>query len=80
MNMKKNVENGFQNLLTGLAQLDVNGGFSIDSLMFLHFQINRNNILDDSMEKLGKSNHNQKSPLKIQFIGEEGSDEGGVKN
>lgn len=32
------------------------------------------------MEKLGKIKTNLKSPLKIQFIGEEGSDEGGVKN
>jgi ubiquitin-protein ligase E3 A len=32
------------------------------------------------MEKLGKIKQNLKSPMKISFIGEEGSDEGGVKN
>ena len=42
--------------------------------------MNRNNILDDSMEKLGKVKGNLKSPLRISFVGEEGADEGGVKN
>ena len=40
--------------MSGMAQLDVNGNFSFEGLVYLHFQINRNNILDDSMEKLGK--------------------------
>lgn len=79
-NIHKNVENGFQNLFTGMLPIDMNGNFSLDNLIFLHFQINRHNILNDSLEKLGKTKHNLKSPLKIQFIGEEGSDEGGVRN
>ena len=32
------------------------------------------------MEKLGKVKTNLRSPLKIEFVGEEGTDEGGVKN
>lgn len=42
--------------------------------MYLHFQINRNNILNDSMDKLCKIKHNLKNPLRIKFIGEEGTD------
>lgn len=40
----------------------------------MYFNVNRNNILDDSLEKLGKIKQNLKSPLKISFIGEEGAD------
>ena len=49
INMQKNVENGLLNLLSGQVQMDVNGGFSLEGLAYLHFQINRNNILNDSM-------------------------------
>ncbi len=78
--MQKNVENGLLNLLSGQVQMDLNGGFSLEGLAYLHFQINRNNILNDSMEKLCKIKHNLKNPLRIKFIGEEGADEGGVQN
>lgn len=78
--MEKNVKNGLHNILMGGAvQLDSNGNISLEGLAYLHFQINRQNILDDSMEKLGKIKHNLKNPLKIQFMGEDGSDEGGVQ-
>lgn len=52
----------------------------IEGLIYLYFAVNRHSILDDSMEKLGKIKQNLKSPLRIEFIGEEGADEGGVKN
>lgn len=68
------MENGILNLLSGGIQLDANGGFSIQGLIYLHFEINRNNILNDSMEKLCKIKHNLKSRLRIKFIGEEGAD------
>lgn len=57
----------------------MNGNISLEGLAYLQFAVRRNNILDDSMEKLGKITHNLKNPLKIEFIGEEGSDEGGVQ-
>lgn len=72
--MQKNMENGILNLLSGGIQLDANGGFNIQGLIYLHFQINRNNILNDSMEKLCKIKHNLKNQLRIKFIGEEGAD------
>lgn len=70
--MQKNMESGLLNLLSG--GLDANGNFSLEGLIYLHFQINRNNILNDSMEKLYKIKHNLKNPLRIKFIGEEGAD------
>ncbi len=69
------MENGLSAIL---QNVDFNHG--IQGLIFLYFTVNRHNLLDDSMEKLGKIKQNLKSPLKIQFIGEEGADEGGVKN
>jgi hypothetical protein len=54
--------------------VDLNHQFSIEGLIFMYFNVNRNNILDDSLEKLGKIKQNLKSPLKISFIGEEGAD------
>lgn len=77
MNIRKKMESGFSNIL---QEVDFNHQFSLEGLIFLYFNVNRNNILDDSMEKLGKIKENLKSPLKISFIGEEGADEGGVKN
>ena len=68
--MQKNMESGILNLLSGGVQLDANGNFSLEGLIYLHFQINRNNILNDSMEKLCKIKHNLKNPLRIKFIGE----------
>ena len=67
MSIKKNMENGLMNLIHNLE----NG---IEGLIYLYFAIRRNNILDDSMEKLGKIKQNLKSPLRIEFIGEEGAD------
>lgn len=75
MSIRKNMENGLSALL---QNIDFNHG--IEGLIFLYFTVNRHNLLDDSMEKLGKIKQNLKSPLKIEFIGEEGADEGGVKN
>ena len=66
--------------MNGNLHFDVNGKISFDGNVFLHFEINRHNILDDSMEKLGKVKHNLKNPMKIKFLGEEGSDEVGVLN
>ena len=66
MNIRKNMESGFSNVI---QEVDFNHQFSIEGLIFLYFNVNRNNILDDSMEKLGKIKQNLKSPMKISFIG-----------
>jgi hypothetical protein len=35
--MQKNMQNGLQNLITGAIQLDANGNFSLEGLIYLHF-------------------------------------------
>lgn len=66
-------------LANGVAELDANGKLSLEGMLYLYFEIHRENILDDAMEKLCRVKHNLKSPLRISFIGEEGADEGGVQ-
>lgn len=46
---------------------------------YLQLQINRNNILEDSMNQITNTNLSLKNPLKITFVGEPGDDAGGVK-
>ena len=71
------MEAGFMNML---GEIDYNNHFNMEGLVYLQFDVNRNYILDDSMEKLNKIKLSLKNPLKIKFIGEEGNDLGGVKN
>ena len=35
--MQKNMQNGLNNLMNGGLQLDVNGNFSLEGLIYLHF-------------------------------------------
>ncbi len=42
-------------------------------------RVDRNNILDDSLDQLSKTQSSLKNPLKITFNGEPGDDGGGVK-
>lgn len=35
--MQKNMENGLMNLLSGNIHQDLNGGFSLEGLVYLHF-------------------------------------------
>jgi hypothetical protein len=52
--------------LTAIIQEhDFSSGFSLEGLIYLFIAVNRNNILDDSMEKLGKIKQNLKNPLRI---------------
>jgi hypothetical protein len=60
MSIRKNMENGLSSII---QNIDFNHG--IEGLIFLYFTVNRNNLLDESMEKLGKIKQNLKSPLKI---------------
>ena len=39
------MQNQFENLITGMINLESN----LDNIIFLQFQINRHNILDDSL-------------------------------
>ena len=72
MNIKKNMQRGLAALI---QDFDFGGGnFGIEGLIYLYISVRRSNILDDSMEKLGKVKQNLRSPLRIEFVGEEGTD------
>lgn len=60
-----------------LAELH-NAWIEADLEIFTILEVNRNNLLEDTLLQLN-SGLNLKKPLKIHFVGEEGVDEGGVK-
>lgn len=65
------LEKGIQSLHNGHMPVpDSHGNYTMDSVLYLHFVINRDNILDDSVTKLAQVKHGLKKPLKIAFIGE----------
>ena len=47
--------------------------------LYLQVDIHRNNILEDSINKLISTSLSYKNPLKVKFLGEDGDDAGGVK-
>ena len=69
MNIKKNMERGLAALVQEFDFQGQGGNFGIEGLIYLCISVRRNNILDDSMEKLGKVKTNLRSPLKIEFVG-----------
>ena len=46
---------------------------------YLQLEINRERMLEDTIQQFNMRDVNLKKPLKIKFVGEEGVDEGGVK-
>ena len=76
-----NIERGLLDYLSGQIgqnQQVVISQATIKSL-YLQLQINRNNILQNSIEQITNTSLSLKNPLKITFIGEQGEDAGGVK-
>ena len=51
---------------------------SLDNLNFT-LSVRRDNLIEDTLKQLSKPNINLRCPLKIDFIGEEGVDQGGLK-
>lgn len=47
--------------------------------IYLVFDVRRDNLIEDTLNIIIKSNLNFKKPLKVKFKGEQGVDEGGVK-
>ena len=45
---------------------------------YLYLEINRDSIIEDTLNSLVREDINFKKPLRIKFIGELGVDEGGV--
>lgn len=46
---------------------------------YLDLEVNRDSLVEDTLQQIDMKGINLKKPLKIKFIGEEGVDEGGVK-
>lgn len=66
-----NLEKGIQSLNHGhLPMPDSHGNYTIDNVLYLHFEIHRENMLDDSVTKLAQVKHGLKKPLKIAFVNE----------
>ena len=68
------------------AQMRQQDNFNVSEIMrngmgslYLLIEVRRDRILDDTLNKLVKGGLNLKKPLRIQFIGEPGVDEGGVR-
>jgi hypothetical protein len=51
----------------------------LDMNIFVYLEVNRNNLIEDTLMQLTSGELNLRKPLKVHFIGEEGIDEGGVK-
>ena len=47
--------------------------------IYVILQVNRHNLIEDTLTQLTSGELNLRKPLKVHFIGEEGIDEGGVK-
>jgi hypothetical protein len=48
-----NLEKGIESLYNGYIPMpDSHRNYTIDSVLYLHFEINRDNILDDSVTEL----------------------------
>jgi hypothetical protein len=45
---------------------------------YLFFEINRENIMEDTLNTLAREDLNFRKPLRVKFVGEPGLDEGGV--
>jgi hypothetical protein len=74
------MQKGLMAMLNGvMPEENSNGNPAVINALFMMVHVNRDNILDDSIEKLSKTNASLKNPLKITFIGEPGDDGGGVK-
>jgi len=66
LNVNKSLSTGFSGILSAMIQ---NNDFSLEGLIYLYIEVNRHDILNDSMEKLNKVK-NLKAPLRISFVGE----------
>ena len=66
LNIQKSIASGFSGMLNAMIQ---NNDFSLEGMIYLYIEVNRNDILNDSMEKLNKVK-NLNAPLRISFVGE----------
>lgn len=73
------MQRGLANMINGVIDEELKPNQTIANAMFFLLQINRETILDDSIEKLSRTKRSLRNPLKVTFLGEPGDDGGGVK-
>jgi hypothetical protein len=71
------MQRGLANIMSGAEELKPNQ--TVINVIYFMLQVNRESILDDSIDQLSKTKVNLKNPLKITFLGEPGDDGGGIK-
>jgi len=59
--------------------LFLNPSQGIDRSLYMSIKVHRDNILEDTLKQITNSSISFKKPLRVQFIGEPGVDEGGVR-
>jgi hypothetical protein len=47
----------------------LHGNLTLDKILFLHFEVRRDNLLEDSITQLSQTKASMKKPLKIAFTG-----------
>ena len=63
-----------------LRPLPFLGGLFISAKdVFLTINIRRNNLIEDTLNEISRSDIKLQNPIKVKFIGEQGVDEGGVR-
>ena len=77
MNSVSNLIPQIRNILNNSN--DINENIDINFNLCLTLSIRRDFLIEDTLKELSKPNINLRSPLKIEFIGEEGIDQGGLK-
>ncbi len=70
---------GLTNMMNGVIDEEHKPNITVVNSLFFMLQVNRESILDDSIEKLSRTKSSLKNPLKVAFLGEMGDDAGGVK-
>lgn len=70
--------------IQSLSNLEQGGLLGINhiinpSSLFFYLQVNRNKLIEDTLNAVSNSNINLQKPMKVKFVNEQGVDEGGVK-
>lgn len=73
------MQRGLTNMINGFVDEELKPNLTVVNSLYFLLQVNRQTILDDSVEKLSRTKSSLKNPLKVVFLGEPGDDQGGVK-
>ena len=74
-----NMQRGLTNMMNGVIDEELKLNQTVANSLFFMLSVNRESILDDSIESLSRTKRSLKNPLKVIFLGEIGNDGGGIK-